>query len=242
MRFAPRCKNQSLNQTEITTLCNLLLAVTMRTQLWWFFGLGFFGGSWRELRAGGYFACSYCFSQVHSFSCASKSHFHDGLFWSWGVKPNDCICISCTSRKHLIAKTKTSVCISWTHTSITSITSHPDSSKVIQMPAKHLEISPCYSLQRRQLKILQQQALVFAVKLKEKYSISSCLFLNNSVKREMSQDPGARCMWSVDIKLSWPYLCWAGGGCNLMQLSMSSCLLQIILIVSLQMKHRILFH
>lgn len=127
-------------------------------------GLGFFlGGSRGTEDAGGIFHAiwiSYCLGQVHLFSrflSASKSHFDYCLFWRGGVKLDDCICISCSARKCLIAKTKTSICISWTHTSITKITSYPDFSKVMKMPAKQLEIRPCSSLQHRQLKIFQQQ-------------------------------------------------------------------------------------
>lgn len=152
---------------------------------------------------------------------ASKSHFHDCLFWRGGVKPDDCICISCTARKCLIAETKTSICISWIHTSITKITSHPDFSKVIKMPAKHLEIRPCYSLQCWQLKIFQRQTPSFYSRAKGKKILNLLLpFLKNkNVKREISQDLGAHCIWSFDIKLAWPYLCRAGGGCNAVRLA-----------------------
>ena len=136
---------------------------------------------------------------------ASKSHFDYCLFWRWGVKLYDCICISCTARKCLSAKTKISICISWIHTSVIKTTFYPDFSKVKKMPAKHLEIRQCYSLQHWQLKIFQQQDSSFYCKVQGKKKIwSLVLFGNKNVKREISQNLDACSILDFDIELSWP--------------------------------------
>lgn len=56
------------------------------------------------------------------------------------------------------------------------------------MPAKHLEIRPCYSLQHRQLKIFQQQNSSFYCKAEGKIlNLLLHFFDNKKVKRDLPE-------------------------------------------------------